>query len=153
MKSTFLYSLAGLAGLVALSIGIGLYTLSGQGSSAGSVAASPPVQAPNAGLIAGNGQPTLIELGMNSCASCKAMHRVLDELRTAHGEHLRVIAIDIRDRPELVAELRVMAIPTQVLLDGEGREIDRHLGFLPAEAIRERFAAQGLSIKTVAGNP
>jgi thioredoxin 1 len=146
MKSTFFYWLAG---LVALAIGIGLYTLSAKGSGTASAA----VSAPAAGPIAGNGQPTLIELGMNSCASCKAMHRVLDELRAAHGEHLRVIAIDIRDRPELVAELRVMAIPTQVLLDGAGREVDRHLGFLPAEAIRERFAAHGLPLKTVAGNP
>ncbi len=152
MKSTILYWLAGLAAL-AVAIGIGLYVLSGKGSGSGSAAASAPVQAPNAGPIAGNGQPTLIELGMNSCASCKAMHRVLDELRAAHGEHLRVIAIDIRDRPELVAELRVIAIPTQVLLDGEGREVDRHLGFLLAEAIRARFAAQGLPLKTVAGIP
>lgn len=90
---------------------------------------------------------------MNSCASCKAMHRVLDELRAAHGEHLRVIAVDIREQPELVGAFRVMAIPTQVLLDGEGREIGRHLGFLSADGIRERFAAQGLPLAGVAGTP
>lgn len=81
------------------------------------------------------------------------MHRVLDELRTAHGEHLRVIAVDIRAQPELVGAFRVMAIPTQVLLDGEGREIGRHLGFLSADGIRERFAAQGLPLAEATGTP
>ena len=90
---------------------------------------------------------------MNSCASCKAMHRVLDELRAAHGAHLRIIAVDIREQPELVAAFRVMAIPTQVLLDGEGREIGRHLGYLSAEGIRERFAANGFPLAGAADTP
>lgn len=150
MKSTILYCSAGLV-VLTLVIGLGVYAQSWKDSGGDAVAVRAPVQAGKAGAIAGNGQPTLIELGMNSCASCKAMHRVLDALRAAHGEHLRVIAIDIRERPELVAAWRVLAIPTQVLLDGEGREVDRHLGFLSAEAIRARFAAQGLPLKTVAG--
>lgn len=146
MKSTFFYWLAG---LVALAIGIGLYTLSAKDSGTASAA----VSAPAAGPIAGNGQPTLIELGMNSCASCKAMHRVLDELQVAHGERLRIIAIDIRERPELTSALRVLAIPTQVLLDGEGREVSRHVGFLSDQSVRDRFAALGLPLDPVPGRP
>jgi hypothetical protein len=48
---------------LAVAVGIGLYGLSGQRSSVGSAATSPPTQAPNAGPIAGNGQPTLIWTG------------------------------------------------------------------------------------------
>lgn len=164
MKATLLYGIAGLA-VLAIAVGIGVYALRGSGSDAGSGAvrasadtpvaapAAAPVAAQIAARIASGGRPTLIELGMNSCASCKAMHRVLDELRATHGEALQIVAVDIREQPELVAALGVVAIPTQVLLDGEGREIARHVGFYSADAIRERFAALGLPLGTVAGTP
>jgi thioredoxin 1 len=97
--------------------------------------------------IAGNGLPTLVELGMNTCASCKAMQRVLETLRAADGERLRVLSVNVMEQGDLAAQWKVRAIPTQILLDGEGREIGRHLGYLSADAIGERFAAAGLSLR------
>lgn len=109
-------------------------------------------QAPNTATaatnITGNGLPTLVEFGMNTCASCKAMHKVLDELRTTHGERLRIIPVNVMEQGELTLQWKVRAIPTQVLLDGKGQEFYRHMGFLSAPAIRERFSAQGLSLET-----
>jgi len=106
-----------------------------------------PTAAPDTSIV-GNGQPTLVEFGMNTCASCRAMHRVLEELRAAHGEHLRIVSVNVMEQPELTSQWKVRAIPTQVLLNGEGRERDRHLGFLSAQAIRERFTALGLPLET-----
>jgi thioredoxin 1 len=103
--------------------------------------------------IAGDGLPTLVELGMNSCASCKAMHRALDESRAAHGERLRVISVNVMEQTELSSQWKIKAIPTQVLLDGDGRERDRHLGFLSAQAIRARFAALGLPLEMKGEDP
>ncbi len=48
---------------------------------------------------------------------------------------------------ELTSQWKVRVIPTQVLLDGEGREFYRHMGFLSAQAILERFSAQGLPLE------
>jgi thiol-disulfide isomerase/thioredoxin len=53
--------------------------------------------------IAGNGQPALVEFGMESCASCRGMHRVLDELRAADATRLRVIAVNVMQEPEATA--------------------------------------------------
>jgi len=119
---------------------------------AGGPAPAPTAAAAAAALVA-DGRPTLVELGMDSCASCKAMKGVLDELRTAHGDRLRLVSINIARQPDQVGQWKVLAIPTQVLLDGEGREFYRHIGFLPAKAIRERFAAHGLPLEAVAGTP
>lgn len=113
---------------------------------------APAPTAATAALVA-DGRPTLVELGMDSCASCKAMHKVLDELRNTHGESLRLVSINIAQQPEQVAQWKVLAIPTQVLLDGEGQEFYRHIGFLPAKAIRERFAAQGLPLEALSATP
>jgi thioredoxin 1 len=99
----------------------------------GSQAGAPP--APRATEITPDGRPVLVELGSNSCASCVAMHRVLDEPQAAHGDQLQLVSINILEQPERVRDWKVIAIPTQVLLDGEGRELDRHVGFLSAGSI------------------
>jgi thioredoxin 1 len=125
--------------------GVGLYRWLGG-------PARPPVGAAS-DPITGNGQPTLVEFGMDTCASCKAMHKVLDELGAAHAGRLRVVTVNVMQEREATAQWRVMAIPTQVLLDGEGREVYRHLGFLSAQAIRERFAAHGMPLAGATATP
>jgi thiol-disulfide isomerase/thioredoxin len=74
-----------------------------------------PATSPDTSIV-GNGQPTLVELGMNTCASCRSMHRVLDELRAAHGERLRIIPVNVMEQAELTSKWKARAIPTQVLL-------------------------------------
>jgi len=66
-----------LAAVALVRTGLGLHRWLGGPAGTPVGAASDP--------IAGNGQPTLVEFGMNTCASCKAMHQVLDELRAAHA--------------------------------------------------------------------
>ncbi len=90
--------------------------------------------------------PTLMEFGMESCASCRAMQGQLDKLRARHPETLRVVTVNLKEQRALADQWRIRAMPTQILLDAEGQEIDRHLGFITAEAIRARFATAGLSL-------
>lgn len=80
------------------------------------------------------------------------MHRVLDELKATHGDDLQLVSINILEQPERVREWKVIAIPTQVLLDGEGRELGRHVGFLSADAIRARFAEAGFPLTARTGD-
>jgi thioredoxin 1 len=127
-----------LAAVALVLTGLGLYRWFGGPAQPASKSPADP--------IAGNGQPTLVEFGMDTCASCKAMHKVLDELRAAHAGRLRVVTVNVMQEREATAQWRVRAIPTQVLLDGEGREVYRHLGYLSASAIRERFAAHGMPL-------
>jgi thioredoxin 1 len=60
-----------------------------------STSAAPPAARSESAPIAGNGQPTLAEFGMDSCASCRAMRPVLDELRAADARRLRVIPVNV----------------------------------------------------------
>ncbi len=136
--------LPALAVVILLLAGAGLYRW--LGSSSG----TPPP--PLATEITADGRPVLVELGSNSCASCVAMHRVLDELQACHGDRLQLVSINILEQPELVGQWKVIGIPTQVFLDGDGRELGRHIGFLSADAIRERFAAAGLPLGPAAAD-
>jgi thioredoxin 1 len=85
----------------------------------------------------------LVELGSTSCRSCKAMHEELAQLREECGASIAVEEIDVWRDQEAARRYGVNVIPTQVFLDAEGRELDRHTGFLARADIRARFAARG----------
>lgn len=90
------------------------------------------------------GTPRVVELGSTRCVSCRAMREELARVRAACGEALAIEEIDaLRDRAA-AAPYAITVIPTQVLLDAEGRELERHEGFLAAEALVARFAPLGV---------
>jgi thioredoxin 1 len=118
-------------------VGFVLYRAIGAGS---------PAPETRQGLASVAGLPSLIELGSDSCASCVAMQKVLAELEQRHAGRLNVQSIDVARRPELAVQWRVLVIPTQVFLDGEGRELARHVGYLSAQAAEARFLAHGVAL-------
>jgi thioredoxin 1 len=105
-----------------------------------------------AGPITG-GRPALVELGSTSCASCRAMQPVLAELRAKHGERLDVRSIDVFKQRNAIAEWDVRVIPTQVFLDGTGRELERHIGFLSAAGVRAVFARHRIHLDVAERSP
>ena len=116
----------------------------------GSEATTPPATAAHGGPTLATAlarpQPTLMEFGMDSCASCRAMQRQLARLREAYPDTLQVVSINLMEQRALAQQWRIRAMPTQVLLDAKGNEVDRHLGFISADALRERFAAAGVTL-------
>lgn len=91
-------------------------------------------------------RPTLMEFGMDSCASCRAMQHQLARLRGAYPETLQVVSINLMEQRALAEQWRIRAMPTQVLLDADGTEVGRHLGFISADALLEHFAAAGVDL-------
>ena len=87
--------------------------------------------------------PRLLELGSDICVTCKAMVPVLDELRTAHADDLRVDFIDVYDNPDQADAYDVQIIPTQLFLSSSGEELARHEGFYGVDAIRDRWRSLG----------
>ena len=134
-----------LVAVVLVLAGAGLYRgLIAKAPPAAEVAASPST--PTAGL------PRMVEIGSDSCATCIAMQQVVADLRTHHVGRLEVVSINLRQYPEQVKVWKVKFIPTQVFLDGQGRELYRHVGYLPRPAVEERFAALGFPL-TAAATP
>ncbi len=137
--------LLGLAVVLVLT-GAGLYRWLAAGSPSRAVVGNPSV------IV--SGRPRLVELGSDSCANCIAMQQVLTELRAHHPDRLEVVSINLMRHPEQTRVWRVKFIPTQVFLDGQGRELYRHVGYLPRPAVEERFAALGFPLAaTTPANP
>lgn len=87
---------------------------------------------PTSELDLHDGRPELIELGMGVCAQCKRMKPVMEQAARELGDAVNVRILDIRNEAnEQIAEryqMRVM--PTVLLIDGSGRELWRHEGYI-----------------------
>jgi len=82
---------------------------------------------------------TLVDLGAKTCIPCKMMAPILEELKTEYKGQAEVIFIDIHEKPDMAKPFAIMAIPTQIIFDRQGKEVFRHVGFLEKKAIKEQL--------------
>ena len=86
-----------------------------------------------------NYEVTFLEFGSTGCPACKRMESVMDEVRQKYPEKVNVVFLNIL-KPEnqlLMKYYGIAVIPTQVLLDKEGKEFFRHSGYLPTSDIQK----------------
>jgi thioredoxin 1 len=86
------------------------------------------------------GIPRLVELGAGKCEACKKMAPIIEELRTEYAGRVAVESIDVLKEPARAGEFDYGLIPTQVLLDKDGREVWRHEGFIPKTDLQSLLA-------------
>jgi thioredoxin 1 len=91
------------------------------------------------GAAPATGKPALYEFGAGYCASCKDMEKIMAELKTTHSDQveLRLVYVD-KEKP-LFEQYKIMLIPTQVFLDTQGKEVDRHIGPLTKEEVLKKL--------------
>ena len=98
-----------------------------------------PLPAQAQGAAPAPGKPALYEFGAGYCASCKDMEKIMAELKTTHSDQveLRLVYVD-KEKP-LFEQYKIMLIPTQVFLDAQGKEVDRHIGPLTKEEVLKKL--------------
>jgi len=98
------------------------------------------------------GLPRLIEIGSKTCIPCKKMAPILAELSREYAGKLQVDFIDVAIKENLpVAEqYKVQLIPTQLFLDGNGKELWRHEGFIAKDDILAKWAQLGYALQVAA---
>lgn len=87
-----------------------------------------------------NGQPytcTFLEFGATGCSACRQMEAVMETIRTRYPNRVQVVFVHVgrKENQDLVDYYGIATIPTQVLLDREGKEYYRHTGYLPADEL------------------
>ena len=109
-----------LIGLIALAVAAGIAVTAARKGRPGPAAAL------------GKGRPVLLEFGMGVCELCKRMRPVMDQARRELGDRVDVHVLDIRveANDKLADRFGISTIPLVVLVDGAGKEVWRHEGYI-----------------------
>lgn len=92
-----------------------------------------------------SGRPSLIDFGASGCRPCDMMAPILEELKEEYAKVINVAFVDVRDYQILGARYGVSSIPVQVFFDKDGKEVYRHVGFLPKNKILEKLDEMGVA--------
>lgn len=96
-------------------------------------ASLPTAQLPVAGMV------TMVDVGAAKCIPCKMMAPILEDLAKQYQGRAVIAFVDVRMHPEMNERFRVKGIPTQIFYDRQGREVERHLGFMDREGIVKKL--------------
>jgi thioredoxin 1 len=96
-----------------------------------------PTQA--TGSAPAKSKPALYEFGSKYCIPCKEMKEVMAALKAQYGHQLEVRLVYVDEEKPLFEQYKIMLIPTQVFLNGEGKEVDRHIGAFPKEEVIKKL--------------
>jgi cytochrome c-type biogenesis protein len=94
-----------------------------------------------------SGLPRLVDLGAETCTACKMMAPILDELREECAGKLDVEFINVHENEQAAEHYDVYIIPLQVFLDGSGKELWRHEGFLSKADIVAKWREFGVDLE------
>jgi thioredoxin 1 len=81
------------------------------------------------------GMVTMLDIGADKCIPCKMMAPIMKELEEEYQGKAAIIFIDVWKHPEQAPKFRIRAIPTQIFYDKDGKEVQRHEGFMEKKAI------------------
>ena len=94
----------------------------------------------------GNFQVTFIELGSVNCLPCKQMKAVMKAIEEEYAGKVRVVFHDVwtSEGKTYGEQYGIRVIPTQVFIDKTGKEIFRHEGYFPKEAVEKVLSDAGV---------
>jgi thioredoxin 1 len=98
-----------------------------------------PVPTQAQGAAPAKGKPALYEFGAKYCIPCKEMQQVMADLKTSHGDQVEFRMVYADEERPMFEPYKIVAIPTQVFLNAEGKEVDRHLGALSKEEVIKKL--------------
>jgi thioredoxin 1 len=96
--------------------------------------------------------PKFLDLGSTTCIPCKMMVPVMDQLKKEYSGQIEVQFINVKTDSAAVKKYGIQSIPTQIIFDAKGKEVWRHLGYIPKEDILKAFKDKGIKLNKPA-NP
>jgi thioredoxin-like negative regulator of GroEL len=93
-----------------------------------------------------DGRPSLVVFSTPSCTTCRtAQYPAVETVAARFGAALRVISVDLAQRPAIGRAFNALTAPTTVVLAGDGRVDSFNHGFAPADRLSAQVSALGVS--------
>lgn len=92
---------------------------------------------------AGKQLPKVLDLGSEGCIPCEKMKPILAELKTGLKGKVDVEFIDVAKDAAAADKYSIQTIPTQIFFDASGKEVTRHIGFMPKADILAQLKQMG----------
>ncbi len=75
---------------------------------------------------------TFLEFGAMNCSACKRIEKVMEDIRIKYPKRINVVFMNVMDpgNQKLMKFYGISTIPTQVLLNVEGKQYYRHMGYI-----------------------
>lgn len=82
---------------------------------------------------------TVTKFFKSDCAPCKAIGALLDWEHKINKEAFSYISVNIEDNPELAIKNKILSVPTIIITDSLGLEVDRIVGNAGLAKLREKL--------------
>lgn len=80
-------------------------------------------------------QPVLVDFFATWCGPCKMMHSILEQLKAALGDKLRIIKIDIDKNQAVANQFQIQSVPTMILFKDK-KILWRQSGAMPLNELQ-----------------
>ena len=82
--------------------------------------------------------PVIVDMWAPWCGPCQKLTPIIEELAGKYSGRIKVGAMNLDENTQIAAQYGVQSIPTILFIRG-GEVVDKHVGLLPKELLKEKF--------------